>query len=155
MRTRSSQPLCAVQFVFDVDLLLVSQPQRAVQFFVALPSLQQAFGLEPLEVGQVAQRAEAERLQKFPRRHIGEGGAGLRRADGAVDQAVALERGDDVAADLAPREPGNLTSGDRLQIGDRGEDKALCPSQVRNLVPSPSGMGGANRRREARLVRNA
>ena len=81
---------------------LVRQAERAVEVVVSLPCLHQAFGLEPFEVGQVAQGGEAERLQEFPRRHIGERRAGLRGADRAVDQSVALEGGDDVAADLAP-----------------------------------------------------
>ena len=72
-------------------LLLFRQPKRAIEIILPLPSLHQAFGLEPFEVGQVAQGGEAERLQEFPRRHIGERRAGLRRADRAVDQAMALE----------------------------------------------------------------
>jgi hypothetical protein len=67
----------------ELFVLLFRQPERAVQFFVALPSLQQAFGLEPFEVGQVAQGGEAERLQECLRGDIGERGAGLRGADGA------------------------------------------------------------------------
>ena len=78
----------------------VRQPKRAIEISLLLVCLQQAFGFEPFEVGQVAQRGEAKRLQEFPRGDIGEGGAGLRRADGAVDQALAFQRGDDVAADL-------------------------------------------------------
>ena len=79
---------CTVQLglVRKHIFLLAAEPERAVEVVVALPSRQQAFGLErpgnshPLctfEVRQVAQRSEAERLQEFPRRHIGEGGAGF------------------------------------------------------------------------------
>ena len=49
-----------------------------------------------------------------------------------------------------PASLGNLPPRHRLQISDGGEHKALCPSQVRNLVPQ-SGMGGADRWREARF----
>jgi hypothetical protein len=64
-----------------------SKSERVVQIVLPRPSVQQSFGLEPFEVWQVAQGGETKDLQEFPRRHIGEGGAGLRRADGAVDQA--------------------------------------------------------------------
>ena len=123
--------------------------ERAVEVLPPLPCLHQAFGLEPLEVGQVAQRGERERLQEFSRRHIGEGGAGLRRADRAVDQAVAFQGGDQVAADLPARQFGNLPPRDRLQISDGGQREGLGPGQFGNAVPSQSGMGGANRRGEA------
>ena len=78
--------------------LLIDDPKGAVEVVQPRPCVQQAFGLEPVEVRQIAQGGEAERLQECLRRHIGEGGAGLRGADRAVDQAVALEGGDDVAA---------------------------------------------------------
>ena len=39
----------------------------------------------------------------------------------------------------------------RLQIGDRGERKGLRPGQFGNVVPSQSGVGGADRRGEARF----
>jgi hypothetical protein len=84
------------------------KPEWAIQCFLALPSLQEAFSLEPLEVGQVAQRGEPERIQEFPRRDLGEWRARLRRADGAVDQAMALQSADHIAADLASREFRNL-----------------------------------------------
>src|ERR1700691_4139557 len=58
-----------------------TKPKGAIEIILPLPSFKQAFGLEPLEVGQVAQRGEAERFQESPRRHIGEGRAGLRGAD--------------------------------------------------------------------------
>jgi hypothetical protein len=92
----------------ELFVLLVRQPNRAIEIILSLPYPQLALGLEPLEVGQVAQRGEAERLQEFPRRHIGERRAGLRRSDGAVDQAMTFQRSDNVAADFAPRQPGNL-----------------------------------------------
>ena len=60
-----------------------------------------------------------------------------------------LRAGDDVAADLPSRQPGNLPPRDRLQISDRGQRKGLRPGQFRNVVPSQSGMGGADRRGEA------
>ena len=130
-------------------ILLFRQPERVVELILPLPCLHQAFGLEPLEVGQVAQRGEAERLQEFPRRHIGERRAGLRGADGAVDQAVAFERGDDVAADLASRQLGNFPPRHRLQISDRRQGKGLGPRELGDVVPSEAGMGGADRRGEA------
>jgi hypothetical protein len=70
------------------------QQERAVEVGILLPCLQQAFGLEPFEVRQVAQRGEPERLQEFPRGDIRKRRAGLRGADRAVDQPVAFERGD-------------------------------------------------------------
>ena len=117
--------------------------------------LQRAFGLKALEVRQVAQRGEAERLQEFLRGHIGERRAGLRGADGAVDQAVALERGDDVAADLPSRQFRNLPPRHRLQISDRRQGKGLGPRELGDIVPSEAGMGGADRRAKRVLVRSA
>ena len=87
-------------------MAVVILPKRIVEVGVPLPSLEQAFGFEPFDVGQVTQGRESERLQECPRRHIGEGRARLRGADRAVDQAAALKGGDDVAADFAPRQPG-------------------------------------------------
>jgi hypothetical protein len=92
----------------NVSGFCIHDPKRAVEVVVPLPSPQQFFGLEPLEVRQVAESGKAERLQEFPRRHIGEERAGLRRADRAVDQALAFQRSDDVAADLPRRQPRNL-----------------------------------------------
>jgi hypothetical protein len=116
-------------------ILLFRQPERLVEIVVALPAPQQAFSLEPLEVWQVAQGDEAERLEEFPRRDIGERRAGLGSADGAVDEPMALERSDDVAADLAADQPGNLPPGDRLQISDRRQRKGL----VRNRTLRSNG----------------
>ena len=101
--------------------------------------------------GRSRSDAKPNDLQECPRRHIGEGRAGLRRADRAVDQAMALERGDDVAADLAPRQPGNLPSRDRLQISDRSQREGLRPGQLGNVVRSKSRMRSADRRGEARF----
>src|ERR1700733_12813465 len=101
-------------------LIFVSEAERAIEVLPLLSALQQAFGLEPLEVRQIAQRGQPESLQECPRRDIGERGAGLGGADRPVDQAAALERGDDVTTDLPPRQPGNLPPCDRLQISDRG-----------------------------------
>ena len=89
-------------------ILSITKPERTVEVVVPLPAPKQASGLEPFEVGQIAQGGEAERLQEFPRGDIRERGAGLRGADRAVDQPMALEGGDDVAADFASREPRNL-----------------------------------------------
>jgi hypothetical protein len=82
-------------------MLLLRQPKSTIEI-IYLPRLDEAFGLEPLEVGQIAKSGEAERLQESLRRHISKGCAWLRRADGAVDEPMALEGGDDVAADLPP-----------------------------------------------------
>ena len=146
---RRSKSLCRVQFRV-VGRVLVShqQPEGAVEI-ILWHSLQQASGLELFEVGQVSQRSEPERLQEFPRRHIGERRAGLRGADGAVDEPLALEGGDDVAADLPSRQLRNLPPCDRLQISDRRQRKGLRPRELRDVVPSQAGMGGADRRREA------
>jgi hypothetical protein len=43
-------------------LLLFRQSERVIEILLALPCLLQFFSLESLEVGQVAQRSEAERL---------------------------------------------------------------------------------------------
>jgi hypothetical protein len=53
----NSRPLCIVQLVFRVEgiLILAHQPERTVELGLAPVSLQQAFGFEPFEVGQVAQ----------------------------------------------------------------------------------------------------
>src|SRR5574337_736817 len=110
-------------------------------------ALEQPIGLKPLEVGQVAQGGESKNLQEFPRRDIGERRARLRRADGAVDQALAFQRGDDVAADLPTRQPGNLPPGHRLQIGDRRQGKILGAGEV-SALPCPAGMRDFDRRRE-------
>ena len=99
--------------------------------------------------GRSRSEAKPNASRNFLRRHIGERRAGLRGADGAVDQAVALEGGDDVAADLASRQLGNLPPCDRLQISDRRQGKGLRPGQFRNVIPSPSRMRGADRRGEA------
>ena len=64
---------------------------------------------------------------------------------------MALQRGDDVAADLPPRQLRDLPPRDRLQIGDRGQGEGFGPGQFRNVVPSQSGMRSADRRREAGL----
>jgi hypothetical protein len=61
----------------NVSGFCIHDPKRAVEVVVPLPSPQQFFGLEPLEVRQVAESGKAERLQEFPRRHIGEERAGL------------------------------------------------------------------------------
>ena len=53
-------------------ILSIAKPERAVEVVLALPAPRQALGLDPLEVRQVAQGGEPERLQEFPRRHIGE-----------------------------------------------------------------------------------
>ena len=55
-RPASSYPLCIVQVVFRVEgiLIFAPQPERLVEFGLAPVSLQQAFGLEPFEVGQIA-----------------------------------------------------------------------------------------------------
>jgi len=66
-----------------------AKPKSVVQFLLTLHAVKEPFGLEPLEVGQVAQGGEAERLQECPRRHVSERGAGLRGADVAVDEPVA------------------------------------------------------------------
>ena len=60
-----------------------------------------------------------------------------------------LERGNDVATDLPSRQLGDLPPRHRLQICDRGQRKGFGPGQFRNVVPSQSGMGGADRRGEA------
>ena len=70
-------------------ILSIAKPERAVEVVLPLPAPQQAFGLEPFEVRQIAQGGEAERLEEFPRRHISKRRPRLRGADGAVDQAVA------------------------------------------------------------------
>jgi hypothetical protein len=132
----------------DLIILLAAEAERVIQIILSLPCLQQAFGLELFEVRQIAKSGEAERLQEFSCRHIGERRARLRRADGAVDEAMTLEGGDDVAADFAAREPGNLPPRHRLQIGDRGQDEGFGPGEIRNVVPCPTGMDGADRRRE-------
>ena len=106
-------------------LMFACEPERAVEFVLDPASLQHPFGLEAFKVRQVAQRGEAERLQELLRRHVSERGARLGGANGAVDQALALERGDDVAADLSPRQPGNLPPRHRLQISDRRQRKGL------------------------------
>jgi hypothetical protein len=59
-----------------VFLLLFRQAKRAIEIMLSVPCPHRAFGLEPFEVRQVAKGSEAECLQEFPRRHIGEGGAG-------------------------------------------------------------------------------
>ena len=69
----------------------VREIKYAVEIVVTLSYPRQIFGLEPFDVRQVAKAGEPERLQEFPRRDIGERRAGLRGADRAVDQAVALE----------------------------------------------------------------
>ena len=67
--------------------LSIAKPERGVEVGIPLPSLRWAFGLEPFEVRQVAQRGEAERLQEFPRRDISKRraraeGRGWRRRSG-------------------------------------------------------------------------
>jgi hypothetical protein len=96
-------------------IFFVEEAECAVGFGLALGCLRRAFAFEPLDVGQVAQRGEPERLEELPRRHIGEGGAGLRGADRAVNEPVALEGGDDVAADFAARQFRNLPPRDRCK----------------------------------------
>jgi hypothetical protein len=64
-------------------ILWITEAQRAVELILRLPSLKQPFGLEPLEVRQIAEGADPKHLQEFPRRHIGERRAGLGSADGA------------------------------------------------------------------------
>jgi hypothetical protein len=134
--------------VLQSILFLFCQPERAVELGLTPIFLHQAVGLESLEVRQVAEGGEAKDLQESLRRDIGERGARLRGADRAVDQAVLLERGNDVASDLASRELGNLPPRDRLQISDGGQGKGLRPGQFRNVIRRPPGMGGANRWRE-------
>ena len=73
----------------------------------------------------------------------------------AVDQAVALERGDDVAADLPPRQPRNLPPCDRLQISDRREGKGLRPGQFRNVIPARPGWAARIAGAKRVLVRSA
>jgi hypothetical protein len=74
---------------------------------------------------------------------------GLGGADRAVDEAMAFQGGDDVAADLAARQFANLPPRHRLQISDRGQGKGLRPSDLGHVVPSQSGMGRKDRRYEA------
>ena len=56
---------------------------------------------------------------------------------------------DDVAADLASRQFRNLPPRHRLQISDRRQRKGFRLGELPNRIPCPSGMGGADRRREA------
>ena len=62
-------------------LVVPRQPERLIEVVFPLPAFQQAVGLESLEVRQVAEGGEAEDLQEFLRRDIGERRAGLRGAD--------------------------------------------------------------------------
>jgi hypothetical protein len=91
----------------ELFVLLVRQPNRAVEVGLAPVSLQQPFGFEPFEVGQIAQGSEAERLQEF--RRIAKiaatgspllwetGNAGQRR-DPRDLRAVALRKGSEAAS---------------------------------------------------------
>ena len=150
----SSSGIIASHF-FRKNVPARAEAEHPIQFRFPLPGLHQAFGLEPFEVGQVAQGSEAERLEEFPRRHIRKRRAGLRGADGAVDQAVAFERGNDVAADLASRELRNLPPCDRLQISDRGQRKGSA--LVSSPIASPARPGWTARIAGAKrvLVRSA
>jgi hypothetical protein len=60
----------------NITVLAVRESERTVEIILPLPCLHHAFGLEPIEVGQIAQSGEAKCLQECLRRHIGEWGAG-------------------------------------------------------------------------------
>ena len=72
-------------------IFFVEEAECAVEFGLALGCLRREFAFEPFDVGQVAQGGEPEHLEELPRRHIGERRARLRRADRAVDKALAFE----------------------------------------------------------------
>ena len=93
--------LCVIGRIFELGVLELhfsfenlavdfDKPQGAVEIDVRSRPLQQAFVLEPFDVGKVAQSRQPENLQELPRRDIGEGRAGFRRARAGGDEIEAF-----------------------------------------------------------------
>jgi len=59
---------------------LLFREESVIEIGLNVRPTQQPFNLQPLDVGKLAQRREAEDLQEFFRRHIGERRAGPRRS---------------------------------------------------------------------------
>ena len=94
-------PSCIFELgIVELQAILARKAKGAVELRLGSRPLQQTFVHELFDVGEVAQRPEAENLQELLCRHIGEGRAGFGRAQSTVDEAIALQRSDDVAADL-------------------------------------------------------
>jgi len=74
--------------------IVFSREKNGVEIGLGLWHLQESFVFKPFDAGKIAQRREAEDLQELFRRHIGKRRAWLRRAQGAIDQAMAPDRCD-------------------------------------------------------------
>ena len=84
-------------FVFERRLFF-AKTQHAVEIIGSRRPLEKPGVLELFDVREVAQVRQSKNLQKFCRGDIGEGRAGFGRAQAGVDEPVALQDADDVAA---------------------------------------------------------
>ena len=85
--------------------MFVAEAQNAIEISYVSGPLQQAGVFELFDVGEVAQTGQTEHLQKLPRRDIGVGRAGFRRARAGGDEVQTLQPADDVAADFLAKQP--------------------------------------------------
>lgn len=102
--------------------------------------MQEPLVFEPLDVGQIPQARQSEDLEESLRRDISNRRAGLGRAQSAVDETVALQRADDVAAYLLAGEARDLRARRRLQIGDRRDRQELGRRQLGEAGSLPPGV---------------
>ena len=111
-------------------------------FVVTSRAFEQPCAFKPFQVRQIAQALERELRQELPRRHIGVRRTGLRAAGPGGDQALRVQRSDQIAAHLPPQHLSQLPPRHRLEICDRNENPRLRFSSAlwRSLLcPSPPG----------------
>ena len=120
-------------FIFERRLFF-AKTQHAVQIIGTRRPLEKPSILEPLDVGEVAQRGEPKDRQKFLRRDIGERRPGLGRAQAGVNEFETLQAADDVAADLPANQSRDVCTSRGLEISDRRDSQKFGRRQFGMLA---------------------